>query len=602
MPVLDTINRAFRDFVRFTGDGKPNAPVGAPLPIGDPRSGRHNPALAEIRNALIEIAQTQGDPAALQDIMSARDLSTVPTWNVTNSGAGAANTIVGAKPATLAQINEVDGSLSLLRTHFANTGPVTFNGKPLVNANNTPLAAGSLKANYRYIIRYAASVDSYVLVTGGVMPSDVSAIGSAAILGASPPTTGTTSIGNRQWVAGRSYVEAGAVFAVEVNAATVGEIEIAAFSISGSTLTKGDRLTVPITKAGLQTILLDREIAIQPGEKVGWWATPGLIRATSPLIDGMGGYYSNGSANTGKGESFTSALSTDVRFTINFRIRFGEATGALATALDALRNTRNTQSAGTSWPDTKSYVLVWAVGQSNGAGRGRTPSEFAVELGRGYKYDTTAGITHLVEPTGLDSLAQSNGYVSFASGAAVGLLEATAGRVGVIFVNSCVGATTIEDWASGTPVWSGAQSQINTALSQLETQRFNIVGTISIFCHGEGNIGSTKASYKAGVLDLLARMKTHLALPRLKTLIVQTGTNDNGDNSGFVMIRQAQTELANESDGSIIMAHAGARYFPQRDLMFDELHYTTQGYDEIGSALGAAVAAYGIGLRPPVLD
>lgn len=70
MPVLDTINRAFRDFVRFTGDGKPNAPVGAPLPIGDPRSGLHNLDKAEMRQALIEVAQTQGDPDALQDILT----------------------------------------------------------------------------------------------------------------------------------------------------------------------------------------------------------------------------------------------------------------------------------------------------------------------------------------------------------------------------------------------------------------------------------------------------------------------------------------------------------------------------------------------------
>lgn len=42
-------NEVFRDFVRFTGDGLPNEPVGHPLPIGDPRSGVHNPKKADFR-------------------------------------------------------------------------------------------------------------------------------------------------------------------------------------------------------------------------------------------------------------------------------------------------------------------------------------------------------------------------------------------------------------------------------------------------------------------------------------------------------------------------------------------------------------------------
>ena len=599
MAFPDDVNRILRDHFGYTGDGRGG---NGALPIGDRSTERKPIDKKELRELLITMAQTLGDPDALADITDARALSTVPAWNVTNSGAEGANTLVGVKPGPVAQINEVDGSLSILRTHFTNTGPVTFNGKPLLNANNTPLAAGALKANYRYIVRYSSFADGYVLVTGGIMPSDIASIGSAAILGVSPPATGESGITDRQWVAARSYAEAGAVFAIEVNASAIGEIEVAAFSVSGSTFTKGDRITVPVTRTGLQTILLDQELNVQPGELVGWWSTPGVVRATNLLVDGMGGYYHNGTGNTGKGETFSATRLENVRFTINFRVRFGAASGALATALETLRTTRNSETAVTSWPDTTSYVLVWAVGQSNGAGRGRTPSEFTIEIGRGYKYDTTAGITHLVEPTGLDSLAQDNGYTSFASGAAAGVLAATGGRVGVIFVNSCVGATTIEDWGSGTPVWAGAQGQMDAALAQLEAQQFNIVGAISVFCQGEGNIGSTKAVYKAGVLDLFSRVQSHLALPRLKTLIVQTGTNDTGDNSGFQMIRQAQTEIANESDGSIIMAHAGARYFPDRDLMFDDLHYTTQGYDEIGSALGAAVAAYGIGLRPPVLD
>lgn len=43
-------DRVFRDFVRYTGDGQPDAPTGSPLPIGAPQSGVHNPSKREIRD------------------------------------------------------------------------------------------------------------------------------------------------------------------------------------------------------------------------------------------------------------------------------------------------------------------------------------------------------------------------------------------------------------------------------------------------------------------------------------------------------------------------------------------------------------------------
>ena len=70
MPTVTDIRRVLRDHVRFTGDGQPNAPVGAPLPVGDPRSGMYNLDKYELRELLIAILQTQGDPDALQTIIA----------------------------------------------------------------------------------------------------------------------------------------------------------------------------------------------------------------------------------------------------------------------------------------------------------------------------------------------------------------------------------------------------------------------------------------------------------------------------------------------------------------------------------------------------
>ena len=58
-----TVDRVFRDFKRFTGDGLPNEPVGRPLPVGDPASGAHNPSKAEIRSAFDEPISAAEDAA-----------------------------------------------------------------------------------------------------------------------------------------------------------------------------------------------------------------------------------------------------------------------------------------------------------------------------------------------------------------------------------------------------------------------------------------------------------------------------------------------------------------------------------------------------------
>ena len=59
--IADKINEAMRDFVRFTGDGKPGAPVGKPLPVGDSASGEWNPPKKQVRDAFVALAGSADD-------------------------------------------------------------------------------------------------------------------------------------------------------------------------------------------------------------------------------------------------------------------------------------------------------------------------------------------------------------------------------------------------------------------------------------------------------------------------------------------------------------------------------------------------------------
>ena len=64
----DVVNRELREFKRYTGDGLPGEPVNAPLPVGDPQSGTHNPKKVNLRKALMAPVE-----AAAQSASDAKD-------------------------------------------------------------------------------------------------------------------------------------------------------------------------------------------------------------------------------------------------------------------------------------------------------------------------------------------------------------------------------------------------------------------------------------------------------------------------------------------------------------------------------------------------
>jgi len=80
MTAYDDLMRELREFSRYTGDGKPGAPVNALLPIGDPQSGVHNPKKANLRLALGNLAQELMDGVAYVG-------GTIPAINDARSGA-----------------------------------------------------------------------------------------------------------------------------------------------------------------------------------------------------------------------------------------------------------------------------------------------------------------------------------------------------------------------------------------------------------------------------------------------------------------------------------------------------------------------------------
>lgn len=114
MPLLDDINRVLRDFERYTGDGKPGAPSGAPLPTGDPSSGAHNLRKHELRELLKTIAQTMGDPSALDDLQQQ-----IGQAGRIYSSRAAAEASAANLPPNVEQIIVREGSALVIRSRTA---------------------------------------------------------------------------------------------------------------------------------------------------------------------------------------------------------------------------------------------------------------------------------------------------------------------------------------------------------------------------------------------------------------------------------------------------------------------------------------------------
>lgn len=109
--ISTSLNRAFREHRRYTGDGLPGEPVGAPLPIGDPQSGVHNPSKAEIRGAFSTVGEQIS--AAVGDSEAARDAA-LAAQVAAESAAGA--NLSNADSRAAVEVTNIPAPVNYIRT------------------------------------------------------------------------------------------------------------------------------------------------------------------------------------------------------------------------------------------------------------------------------------------------------------------------------------------------------------------------------------------------------------------------------------------------------------------------------------------------------
>ena len=112
---MPNANEVFRDFERFTGDGKPNAPTGAPLPVGDPRSGMHLPQKKDLRDWGAALEALNGSPAALEGRLAQIEGRATPSY----ANRAAAEAAAATLPTAITRILVQEGTAMVTRSRTA---------------------------------------------------------------------------------------------------------------------------------------------------------------------------------------------------------------------------------------------------------------------------------------------------------------------------------------------------------------------------------------------------------------------------------------------------------------------------------------------------
>lgn len=345
---------------------------------------------------------------------------------------------------------------------------------------------------------------------------------------------------------------------------------------------------------GSQSVVPTTPFILRAGQRLGFYRGSASIAVNSGGPDSGGVYFASGNVPTLTSPSLNAAARIELAFrfdrlTLDGRVSLLEAGDEHPEA----------------WEPTSGFIIALIAGQSNAAGRGSAVSAYEIEAGRGYHWSQPgAALVHLEDPTGNDSIALT-GRASIGPSLAHAILAATNGRIGVILVNAAVGSTAITSWLSGTPNWTAASGMWSAAIADAVAKKLPIIGCCGLWLQGEQDTATDMdaTTYKGHLATILGNLGALTGCgARVRMIGAMVGANtDPGEDVRYGRIQAGQMALTREDD-RFVLGHTGARYFRHRGMMQDTVHYTTAGYDEIGSTLAEAVLTHALGRIPAGLE
>lgn len=252
------------------------------------------------------------------------------------------------------------------------------------------------------------------------------------------------------------------------------------------------------------------------------------------------------------------------------------------------------------------YVLCLIAGQSNASYYGGDANQApSVPNGVCYIWDNTYNVLRELND---GSSASNTCKQTYAPALALEFYKRTG--MGLIVVNSAVGSTAQTSEAdNGAGNWSQtgnlrqlSVTRFNNCQAYLKANNFCFQNGFIVWSQGERDGQEiqlntiTKELYKTTLLDMIDFFKTSLGskLPFILTATAYYVTS--GNNTGAKAVRDAQYEVAHEKLGAY-MGFTGTVKFPDRGLMSDNVHYSQEGKNIMGTALGKIASILSAGLN-----
>lgn len=235
------------------------------------------------------------------------------------------------------------------------------------------------------------------------------------------------------------------------------------------------------------------------------------------------------------------------------------------------------------------YDMFVIAGQSNAMGVGSMATTEAVTLGNAIEYKARGGVHPLADPVqqeGVSSALYGSAWPAFAND-----YYALTGRK-VAFVGAAVSGEGLVFTATPRGGWSGAEL-VPLLATKLAAAKAKIGGATVrgvLWAGGEQDALSaiTVNSYKASLVAFRDALRTATGIPTLPLLILSID-NLAGSESQYSIMRQAQSEAANENEGiELVMPYQG---FINAGKTADGIHWNQVALNEAGTIAATSCAA-----------
>lgn len=264
-------------------------------------------------------------------------------------------------------------------------------------------------------------------------------------------------------------------------------------------------------------------------------------------------------------------------------------------------------------PVETEYDLFMFMGQSNMAGRGITNTTWSedaptVKANAGYEFRAISDATRLYDITKTMGVGENvTGAIDDGTKKTGSMIPSFVNayyehtNTPIIAISASEGGTTIDKWQPNTARLNDAINRLNTAVTWLTSNGFNIRHKYMAWCQGEsdGDEGISVADYKTGFNAMFDAMKT---AGIEKCFLFRIGEYNGTGSNDYTNVIQAQTEIC-QNDDDVVMVTANQASYKARGLMKDQFHYYQKAYNEMGEYGGVNTAVYvNTGKEPTMYD